>query len=196
MIVAQGAEAGGHAGIRSTFPLVPEVADLLANHSPDTLLCAAGGVADGRGLAAALMLGADGALVGSLFSACEEALVSAGWHDALLAADGDATVQTSVVDIARKRDWPEPYKIRVLDNNLVRRWRDQEDEMRGVQDEEVARYEEAARKGDTNNYGVIVGENAGLISGIEPAAAVLEHMVAQAEALLRCAPSFSAAANP
>ncbi len=196
LIVAQGAEAGGHAAIRSTFPLVPEVADLLASRSPDTLLCAAGGVADGRGLAAALMLGADGALVGSRFSACEEALVSAGWHDALVAANGDATVQTSVVDIARKRAWPEPYRIRVLDNNLVRRWRNREDEMRDVQDEEAARYEEAARKGDTNNYGVIVGENAGLISGIEPAAAVLEHMVAQTEALLQCAPSFSAAVNP
>ncbi len=68
--------------------------------------------------------------------------------------------------------------------------------MREVQDEEAARYGEAARKGDTNNYGVIVGENAGLIGGIEPAAVVLEHMVAQAEALLKCAPSFSAAANP
>ena len=86
LIIAQGAEAGGHAATRSTFPLVPEVADLLTTCSPDTLLCAAGGVADGRGLAAALMLGADGVLVGSRFSACEEALVFPGWHDALLAA--------------------------------------------------------------------------------------------------------------
>ena len=196
LIVAQGAEAGGHAATRSTFPLVPEVADLLAGRSPDTLLCAAGGVADGRGLAAALMLGADGVLVGSRFSACEEALVFPGWHDALLAADGDGTVQTRVVDIARERDWPEPYKIRVLDNDLVRHWRNREDELREVRDAESARYEEAARKGDTNNYGVIVGENAGLIGSIEPAATVLEHMVAQTEALLQCAPSFTAATDP
>jgi nitronate monooxygenase len=190
LIVAQGSEAGGHAAIRSTFPLVPEVANLLASRSPDTLLCAAGGVADGRGLAAALMLGADGVLVGSRFSACEEALVSPGWHDALLAADGDATVQTRVVDIARKRDWPEPYKIRVLDNDLVQRWQDREGEMRTAQDMEVTRYEEAVRKGDTNNFGVIVGENVGLISDVEPAATVLERMVAQAEALLKYAPAF------
>ena len=195
VIAAQGAEAGGHAAIRTTFPLVPEVADLLAGRSPTTLLCAAGGVADGRGLAAALMLGADGVLVGSRFSACDEALVFPGWHDALLAADGDLTVQTRVVDIARKRDWPEPYRIRVLHNDLVRRWQDREGELRATQEVAVTRYEEAVRKGDTDNYGVIVGENVGLISTIEPAAAVLEHMVAQAEALLKGAPAFSVAAN-
>jgi len=196
LIVAQGAEAGGHAGVRSTFPLVPEIADLLASHSPDTLLCAAGGVADGRGLAAALMLGADGVVVGSRFSACEEALVFPGWHDALLEANGDLTVQTSIVDIARKRDWPEPYKIRVLENNLISRWRNREREMREVQDEESAQYEDAARKGDTKNYGVIVGENVGVIDSIEPAAIVLERMIAEAEALLHNAPSFSNATNP
>ena len=57
VIVAQGAEAGGHGDRRATFTLVPEIADLLAARSPETLLCAAGGIADGRGLAAALLLG-------------------------------------------------------------------------------------------------------------------------------------------
>lgn len=195
IIVAQGAEAGGHAAIRSTFPLVPEVADLLANRSPDTLLCAAGGIADGRGLAAALMLGADGVLVGSRFSACEEALVPSGWHEALVAANGDVTVQTSVVDIARFRDWPQPYKIRVLENDLVRRWRGLENEMREVQHEEAVNYEEAVKKGDIDNYGVIVGENVGLINEIEPVSDVMERMVGQAEALLRGAPAFSVAVD-
>tara|TARA_Y100001934_G_scaffold235953_1_gene287110 strand:+ start:878 stop:1801 length:924 start_codon:yes stop_codon:yes gene_type:complete len=196
IIVAQGTEAGGHAAIRSTFPLVPEVADLLSGRAPDTLLCAAGGVADGRGLAAALMLGADGVLLGSRFSACEEALVFPGWHDALLMANGDITVQTSVVDIARKRNWPEPYKIRVLNNDLVRRWHNREHEIQEVQDELVSLYEEAARNGDANNYGVIVGENVGLITSIEPAAAAMERMVSEAESLLHNAPSFSDVANP
>jgi nitronate monooxygenase len=191
LIVAQGAEAGGHAAIRSTFPMVPEVADLLAKRSPETLLCAAGGVADGRGLAAALMLGADGVLVGSRFSACKEALVFPGWHDALLSANGDATVQTSSVDIARKRDWPKPYRIRVLDNNFVQRWRGRASDLRAAQDRAATRYEEAVQSGDTDNYGVIVGETVGLISAIEPAATVLESMVAQAEVLLNQAPTFS-----
>ncbi len=73
-IVAQGTEAGGHGAKRSTLPFVPEVADYLARHSPTTLVLAAGGIADGRGLAAALMLGADGAVVGTRFWASEEAL--------------------------------------------------------------------------------------------------------------------------
>jgi nitronate monooxygenase len=90
IIVAQGAEAGGHGLARATFTLVPEIADYLAKAAPATALVAAGGVADGRGLAAALMLGADGALIGSRFWASEEALVHAAFHKAAIGADGDA----------------------------------------------------------------------------------------------------------
>ncbi len=75
IVVAQGSEAGGHGADRGTFTLVPEVADMLARTSPDTLLVAAGGVADGRGLAAALALGADGVLVGTRLCASQESLV-------------------------------------------------------------------------------------------------------------------------
>lgn len=190
VIVAQGAEAGGHAGSRATYPLVPEVADYLAKAAPDTVLCAAGGIADGRGLAAALMLGADGVLVGSRFSAADEALVFPGWHDALVSADGDATVQTSIVDIARKRDWPERFSIRVVENNLIRTWSGREVEMRSAADTAAQAYEKAAAAGDSDNYGVIVGENVGLITGIEPAGAILERMVSEAEDLLKHAPSY------
>lgn len=190
VIVAQGAEAGGHAGSRATFPLVPEVADHLAKASPDTLLCAAGGIADGRGIAASLMLGADGVLVGSRFSASEEALVFPGWQDALLASDGDTTLQTSVVDIARKRDWPDRFKARVIENALIRRWQGREDELHKVQDKAAADYAEAAEAGDSENFGVIVGENVGLIRDIEPASVLLERMVSEAELLLSGVPSY------
>lgn len=195
LVVAQGAEAGGHAGSRATFPLVPEVADLLARRSPDTLLCAAGGIADGRGLAAALMLGADGVVVGSRFTACDEALVFPGWHDALMGADGDETVQTSVVDIARKRDWPERFKIRVIDNALTRRWQGREDELKDHADQAAAAYETAATEGDTDNYGVIVGENVGLIRDVQPVGAVINRMVAEAEGRLRSGAAFVEAAE-
>lgn len=190
IVVAQGAEAGGHAGSRATLPLVPEVADLLADKSPDTLLCAAGGIADGRGLAAALMLGADGVVVGSRFSACDEALVFPGWHNALTRADGDTTLQTSVVDIARRRDWPERFRIRVIRNALISRWQGREDELRNARDKAAADYEKAAAAGDSDNYGVIVGENVGLIRSVEPAGVVLERMVTEAEKLLVRAPSW------
>ncbi|WP_287285846.1 nitronate monooxygenase [Mesorhizobium sp.] len=74
VVVAQGKEAGGHSGHRSTFTLVPEIADLLAKKAPETLLVAAGGVGDGRALAAALLLGADGVLVGTRFIAMQSPL--------------------------------------------------------------------------------------------------------------------------
>ena len=75
VIVAQGGEAGGHGASRATMTLVPEVADLLARIAPEVVVLAAGGVGDGRGLAAALMLGADGVLIGTRFWASKEALV-------------------------------------------------------------------------------------------------------------------------
>ena len=119
VIVAQGTEAGGHGGTRATLTLVPEIADVIARRAPKTLLCAAGGIADGRGLAAALMLGADGVVVGTRFWASQEALVHPSLHAAALAAGGDDTVRQSVLDIVRGRPWPARYTGRVLRNELA-----------------------------------------------------------------------------
>ena len=101
---------------RSTFTLVREVADLLGERSPATLLCAAGGIADGRGLAAALVLGADGVLVGSRLWATPEANVPTGLHGAAIAADGDATTLSRSLDIARALSLPDRYSCRVQRN--------------------------------------------------------------------------------
>ncbi|WP_292554777.1 nitronate monooxygenase [Mesorhizobium sp.] len=101
VIVAQGKEAGGHSGHRSTFTLVPEIADLVAQLAPETLLVAAGGVGDGRALAAALMLGADGVLIGTRFIATAESGAPHSIREAIVAADGDQTIKTTTVDIAR-----------------------------------------------------------------------------------------------
>ena len=90
IIVAQGSEAGGHGATRATMTLVPEIADLLARESPATLLVAAGGIADGRGLAAALMLGADGVLLGSRLWASHECLIHPSHQQAALAENGVA----------------------------------------------------------------------------------------------------------
>lgn len=190
VVVAQGAEAGGHAGSRATLTLVPEVADLIAARAPATLLCAAGGIADGRGLAAALMLGADGALVGSRFWASEEALVHSGLHAAAIAATGDDTVQTRVTDIARGRTWPDAYKIRVVRNEFTERWHDHEDELRDVAGREGPAFQAALAAGDARIGTPIVGEAAGLIGAVEPAAVILERMVAGAEQLLSGAPRY------
>ena len=186
VIVAQGSEAGGHGLLRSTFTLVPEVADHLAKVAPATVLVAAGGIADGRGLAAALMLGAEGALIGSRFWASSEALVHDAFQNAAIAADGDATIRTTVVDIVRKIDWPKPFTARVVKTGFVDDWHGHEAELDDPQllERETNRYVSAMQTGDPVNTGVWVGEATGLIHDVRPAADLLASIVDEAERLL------------
>lgn len=185
VIVAQGTEAGGHGGGRALSTLVPEIADLVAARAPLTLICAAGGITDGRGLAAALMLGADGVVVGTRFWASREALVHENLHKAALAAKGDDTVRQSVLDIVRQRDWPQRYTGRVLRNDLVKEWLGRENELRADPSAAIGRYREAQAGVDPRVVATIVGEGVGLIDAIEPAGVIVERMVSQAEAVMR-----------
>src|SRR5262252_2610628 len=91
IIVAQGTEAGGHGGGRSTLPLVPAVVDMVASSQRNVPVVAAGGITDGRGLAAALMLGADGVMMGTRFSVASESLASPGIKARMVEASGDDT---------------------------------------------------------------------------------------------------------
>jgi nitronate monooxygenase len=186
IIVAQGAEAGGHGLVRTTFTLVPEIADYLAKAAPATVLVAAGGVADGRGLAAALMLGAEGALIGSRFWASAEALVRAAFQKAAIDADGDATTRTTVVDIVRNIGWPKPFTARVMKTSFVNEWHGREAELTEppLIEREMNRYLTAMQSGDPDNTGGWVGEAAGLINDVRPAADLLQKIVADAERLL------------
>jgi nitronate monooxygenase len=192
VIVAQGGEAGGHSGSRSTFTLVSEVADYLADAAPDTLLVAAGGVAEGRSLAAALMLGADGALIGSRLVASSEALTPHGFHDAIIAADGDATIKTTVIDLARNYYWPDEFSGRALNNGFVAKWHGRENALTdsSINASETERYWAAFMSGDADNAGVFMGEAVGLIHDIRPAGQIIEAMVAQAHGLLSNASRF------
>ena len=186
IIVAQGSEAGGHGQSRTTFTLVPEIADYLAKAAPETVLVAAGGVADGRGLAAALMLGAEGVLVGSRFMMSEEALVPAGLHEAVVRASGDATIRTTVLDVVRKLEWPPENTGRALRNRFVDNWHGREGEL-GAPDtvvREFDRYTRARETGDMDNTGIFVGEAAGLLNDVRPAGDIVHDMVAQAERIL------------
>ena len=128
VVVAQGTEAGGH-GLdqRSTMPFLPTVVDALARHAPDVLVLAAGGIGDGRGLAAALMLGADGVVLGTRFWASREALIPAAAQDRILPATGDETIRTRVYDIVKRKAWPVPYTGRQMKNAFVERWHGRED---------------------------------------------------------------------
>ncbi|MBV8211536.1 MAG: nitronate monooxygenase [Burkholderiaceae bacterium] len=185
IVVAQGAEAGGHGALRGTLTLVPEAADFLAAQAPDTLLLAAGGIADGRGLAAALMLGADGVLVGTRLWASSEALVHERHHQAIIETGGDGTLRTRVPDIARQLPWPPEFTGRIRRNDFTDRWHGREDELERSAGAEGPRYREAFVQGDPENAAVWFGEAAGLIHAIEPAAVIVERMAIEATHLLR-----------
>lgn len=186
VIVAQGGEAGGHGmTVRSTFTLVPDVVDLVAERSPDTLVVAAGGVADGRGLAAALALGADGALVGTRFWATPEALVSPLAQRRAVAANGDETVRTRVYDVVRRLDWPGEYTVRALGNSFLDIWHGKEEQLSGSVDEAVKAFETATAEEDFDTAAIIIGEAIGRIRQVRPAADVVADMVSQAARILR-----------
>ena len=190
VVVAQGAEAGGHGALRGTLSFVPEVADYLAVHAPGTLLLAAGGIADGRGLAAALALGADGVLVGTRLWAAQEALVHPGHHRAIVETDGDGTIRTTVADIARQLPWPRGFTARIRRNAFTERWHGREAELERNVHTEGPRYRQAFQAGDPDHTGVWFGEAAGLVHAIEPAGVIVERMAAEAaeaaERLQRC----------
>jgi nitronate monooxygenase len=188
VIVAQGGEAGGHSGNRSTLTLVPEIADYLADVAPDTLLVAAGGIADGRGLAAALMLGADGILMGSRLVASSEAATPPGFLPAIFAADGDSTIKTTVIDIVRNYDWPDSeFKARALRNRFIDAWHGREGGLKETATNTVEneRYWSAFHSGDADNTGLLMGEAVGLIHEMKSASQILADMVAQAEQHLK-----------
>jgi nitronate monooxygenase len=185
IIVAEGCEAGGHSGHRGLFTLVPEAADYLAVHAPDTVLVAAGGVGDGRGLAAALMLGAEGVLVGTRFVASQESEAPEGFRQAIIRADGDSTTKSTCVDIARRRYWPNPeFVVRVLRNAFVAKWHGREREMEQAIEVEYERFWAAFKAGDADNSGVLMGEVSGIIHDAPPAAQIVDSMIDQACRLL------------
>ncbi|MEM6828552.1 MAG: nitronate monooxygenase, partial [Pseudomonadota bacterium] len=188
VIVAQGAEAGGH-GMnafegRSTFTFVPEIADWLAANAPEVDLLAAGGIADGRGLAAAMTLGADGALIGSRLWATRESLAADAAIDEAVKAGGDDTARSAVFDILREKDWPEEYDFRSLRNAIHKQWEDRLHELRADPVAAIADYQAGVAAGDYTRAHVTVGEGTGLIRGNNTAAEVIRAIDAEAKALL------------
>lgn len=185
VIVAQGCEAGGHGmSVRSTFTLVPEVVDVVADRSPATLVAAAGGVGDGRGLAAALALGADGAVVGTRFWATPEALVSPKAQQRAVAAGGDDTVRTRVYDVVRRLDWPAGYTVRALNNAFLGTWHGNEAELSARLPEAIDAYEKAVAAEDFDTAAILVGEGVGRIREIRPVAEIVAEMVGDAKRIL------------
>ena len=181
LIVAEGTEAGGHGGSRGTLPLVPAVVDAVA----PTPVVAAGGIADGRGLAAALMLGAQGALLGTRCYASAEALGNDRAKQRIVAARGDQTARTRVFDIVRGYPWPPIYSGRAIRNGFMERWHGRESNLANVLETERTAYRSAALDGDYDTAVVWAGEGVDLIHGVESAAAIVARIGAEAEAQLR-----------
>jgi NAD(P)H-dependent flavin oxidoreductase YrpB (nitropropane dioxygenase family) len=180
VIVAQGCEGGGHVGQMGTLPLVPMVVRAVA---PVPVL-AAGGVADGAGLAAALALGAEGVLLGSRFLATPEAPVPPGYKQAILESDGHDTLMTEIPDIATSRVWPGALS-RVRRNGFIERWAGREWQLRQQRNEVGPRLATARQQDETDEYALQVGQTAGLIHEIKPAGEIVRQIVAEAETIIR-----------
>jgi nitronate monooxygenase len=181
VIVAQGIEAGGHSGDRGrpTLPFVPIVADLAA----PTPVLAAGGIADGRGLAAALALGAAGALMGTRFQVTPEALVQPATTKAIIEGRGGDTERGTVLDIARGAPWPPEYTARTLGHPFVDQWRGREEEL--AADAAARRaYQRGVTRGELPPLPVWASEAVDLITGLMPAADLVGALAAQAEEAL------------
>lgn len=184
IIIAQGSEAGGHGSTRrGTLALVPAIVDMIAESGRDALVVAAGGIGDGRGLAAALMLGAAGVLMGTRFCASEEWLGTPEAQAALVAGSGDDTLRTRVFDIARDIPWPPEFPGRGFTNRFTERWHGREAELQTASADK-ARYGEATAAQDFSTAVVWGGESVDLIHAVEPAGAIVTRIVAEAEAAL------------
>jgi nitronate monooxygenase len=168
--------------LRSTFTLVPDVVDLAADRAPETLVLAAGGVADGRGLAAALMLGADGVVVGTRFWASSEALVSPRAHERAL---GASAYRTRVYDHVRQLDWPPEYNERALSNPFVDGWHGNEADLLTSLPDVVKTYEAAVATEDFGAAAILIGESIGLVDEVRPAANIIADVASQAERVLK-----------
>lgn len=180
VLVVQGTEAGGHGASRGLITLVPEVVDAVDASIP---IVAAGGIADGRGLAAAVTLGASGVLIGTRFYATEEAAGARAAKDRICAATGDDTVRSIVFDISRRNVWPAPFTGRCLRNAHAERWLGREIELLR-HTEEAARYSAARAADDFDVAAVIAGEASGLIHNVLSVESTMRNLVSEAEGLL------------
>ena len=190
LLIAQGTEAGGHGASRTTLDIVPSIIDLAAGRVP---VVAAGGIADGRGLAAMLMLGASGVLMGTRFYASIEADGADEAKRRICAANAGETVRGVVPDWSRNIIWPAPFTGRTLVNDHIRRWTGSEVELMQRVGEVSAEYLAARTAGNFDIAAVFAGEAVGLIHDIRPAAEIVERIVIEAEQLLLGRRNFTTA---
>ena len=178
-IIAQGSDGGGHIGQVGTLALVPAVVDA-AGGVP---VVAAGGIADGRGLAAVMLLGAEGAMLGTRFLATPEAGIAGSWKAAIVAAESDAAWQSDVPDLVWGTRWP-GATVRALANDLLRRWQGHEGELAQQLPAVQAAIGAAEAREAAEGFFLYAGQSAGLVRDITPAGELVRRIMVEAERVL------------
>jgi NAD(P)H-dependent flavin oxidoreductase YrpB (nitropropane dioxygenase family) len=179
IIIAQGSEGGGHVGWMGSMPLIPMVVDAVG---PIPVL-AAGGLADGRGLVAALALGAQGILLGTRFLASIESPLHPNFKQAIVDSDGHDTQLSEIPDIAAGLVWPGAM-TRSRRNRFIERWAGREWALRQHRAEAIARLRAARQSGDVDEGPLSMGQDAGLIHDIPPAGDLVLRIAQEAEEIL------------
>jgi enoyl-[acyl-carrier protein] reductase II len=185
VIIAQGGEAGGFGGTISTFVLLPQVVDAVA----PIPVVAAGGIVDGRGLAAALMLGAVGANVGTRFLASREAPIDARWQEAILGAKSEDAIKADVINVLDPNPGAEGFGTvpRSLRTPFLDDWNSRLDEVESRREQLTAHVAEMYESGRGLDVVRTAGQSAGAIRDVVPLAEIVQRMVGEAETVLRSA---------
>jgi len=180
VLIAQGTEAGGHVGWMASLPLVSMMVKAVA---PLPVLCA-GGIGDGRGLAAALALGAEGVLLGTRFMATPEAPIHANFKQSIVNSDGHDTVLTEIPDLASQRVWPGAMS-RAQRNKFIERWAGREWTLRQNAPDVGKQVAAARAAGDIDNASLSFGQDAGLIDSIKSVREVVQEIIVEAEEIIK-----------
>jgi enoyl-[acyl-carrier protein] reductase II len=182
VIVAQGSEAGGFGGAVAGLALIPQVVDAVR----PIPVVAAGGIADGRGLAAALVLGAQGVNIGTRFLASREAPISEGWKQAIVAAQSEDAVKVEVWnDFLASMSGEYGTVPRALSSPFIEAWLDRREEAKREAERLRAEVLVAANEGRLGELVPFTGQTAGLIREILPAAEIVRRIAAEAEETLK-----------
>jgi len=180
LVVAQGTDGGGHTGYIGTISIVPAVVDAC----PGIPVIAAGGIVDGRGMAAALALGASGVWIGSRFVASKE-WAGAEWSkEALMSAGTDDTVITRSYDLAMDAPFPSDIGHRVLSNSFTDRWHENYQELLDNKEDIKTDLALATQNADLNIAPVSAGSGSGPIKSIEKVSDIMQTLMSDTEAIL------------
>jgi nitronate monooxygenase/enoyl-[acyl-carrier protein] reductase II len=182
IIVAQGSDGGGYIGSVGTMALVPQVVDAVR----PLPVVAAGGIGDGRGLAAAIVLGAEGVNVGTRFLASEEAPIGAAWKRGILDAAAEDAIRVDVLNDIMPNPGSLGYGtvLRALRSPFIETWRDRREEAQRQAEALLAELVALTRQGKIGDALPAAGQSAGLVRDIRPAGEIVRRMVDEARSAL------------